>query len=48
MILIQGPGPLILMFAKRFKWAPYNSIEMTLNLNGPPTIVLIQEPDPSI
>ena len=34
------------MFAKQFKWAPYNSIEMTPNLNGPPTIILIQEPEP--
>ena len=37
-----GPSPLNLMFAKQFKRAPYNDIQMAPTLNAPLTIILIQ------
>ena len=37
-----GPGPVNLIFAYRFKWAPYNNIQMAPNFNEPPAILLIQ------
>ena len=37
-----GPGPFNLIFANQFKNTPCNNIYMAPNLNGPPTIILIQ------
>ena len=37
-----GPGPLNLIFANQFKNALNNNILMAPNLNGPPTMILIQ------
>ena len=35
------PGLFNLIFAKQFKWAPYNNTQMAPNLNGPPTMILV-------
>ena len=41
-IVPKIPGPFNLIFANQFKWAPYNNILIALNLNRPPTTILIQ------